>query len=158
MKVFTVKKEKEETSEDKTFGVVSTLNFKGRNNFNYIIIENPCNSRKIYIIKNLNVMIRECNNELSLMQGETDKIIKTSKMNVYKKLADLNLFDGIEKNNNSEEIELAKNIIKQNKKYDILSDLALIILPGGCLSIKFKKEVSDLDININWTSDDIYNS
>ncbi|KOA18899.1 hypothetical protein CLHOM_26390 [Clostridium homopropionicum DSM 5847] len=158
MKVFTVKKEKEETLDEKTFGVVSSLNFKGRDNFNYIIIENPSDSRKIYIIKNLDVMIRECNNELSLMQGETDKMNKISKMNGYKKLADLNLFDGIEKNNNNEEIELVKNIINQNKRYNILNDSALIMLPGGCLSIKLKKEVSDLDININWTSDDIYNS
>jgi len=83
---------------------------------------------------------------------------KISKMNVYKKLADLNLFDGIEKTNNNEEIELIKNSIKQNKRYNILGDSALIMLPGGCLSIKLKKEVSDLDINISWTSDDIYNS
>jgi hypothetical protein len=102
-------------------------------------------------------MIRECNNELSLLQGEADKINKTSKMNAHKKLADLNLFDGIEKNYNNEEIELVKNIVKQNKKTKILDDSELIILPGGCLSIKLKKEVSDLDIKINWTSDDIYN-
>jgi len=69
MKVFAVRKEKEETSEEKTFGEVSSLNFKGRDNFNYVIIENPSDSRRIYIIKNLDIMIKDCNNELSLMQG-----------------------------------------------------------------------------------------
>lgn len=155
MKVFTVKKEKEENLEEKLLDRISYFNFKEKNRFNYIIIENPSNSSKIYTIKDIEVLNKDNSNELCLMQGEASKEEKLLKVKITDKLGELNIATGIEENNNNVKTELVRNTLPQGRKYNILDESVLILLPGGCLFIKLKKEVQNLDIDVSWTSDDI---
>ncbi|MGY0374123.1 hypothetical protein [Clostridium sp. JNZ J1-5] len=155
MKVFTVKKEKEEELSNKSKEEVSSVKLCDKKEFNYIVIENPSDSNEICTIRNIKVLSTDKNTQLCLMQGEEDEIKISEGINITNKVGILNIQGRLKKCSDDEKIELSRDRILQNEECNILKDSVLIMLPKGCLFIKLDNEVYNLNIDINWTSEKI---
>jgi hypothetical protein len=155
MKVFTVRKEEEDLidkSKDKT----SYIRLNKKEKFNYIIIKNPSNSNEICTIKTIKIFIKDKGNEVCLMHGEEDLFRGAGDSECVGKIGIFNIETKIQRHKDNKKVELIRKKLLENEECDILKDSVLIVLPKGCLFIRLSNEVSNLHINIDWTSEKIY--
>lgn len=155
MKVFVLKKGDE--IQNKQIGEKEdNIHIKKSEKFNYIVINNPADSNSICTIKEIKILNKDVPNKLCLMGGEEE---------VYKEIEGNTIIDKIgifdvkikqEEKGDNENLEIERNELLENEECNILKNLVLIILPKGCLFIKLDKEVNDLYMNINWTSEKIH--
>jgi len=154
VKVFAVKKEKEEITNE-AGEKVSYITLFNENKFNYIVIKNPSDSNEIYTIKDIKILNVDNTNELCLMQGEDEKLKESEEIRAVDKVGILNIESRLQEIEDNKKLQLCRNQLVENKECDILDDSVLIVLPKGCLFMKLDNEVTKLDVNIKWTSEPI---
>lgn len=156
MKVFTVKKENEDELNSKPQDKVSYINLNKKEKFNYIVIRNPSDSNEICTIKNIKILSKDETNGICLMHGEEELFRGKGEVNSADKLGIFNIESRVQRYQDNKKTELIRSELSENKECDILMDSVLIVLPKGCLFIKLDNEVSNLRMNIDWTSEKIY--
>ncbi|QGU93950.1 hypothetical protein GOM49_01310 [Clostridium bovifaecis] len=155
MKVFTVKKENEDELKSKHRDKVSYISLNKKDKFNYIVIRNPSDSNEICTIKNMKILSENETNGICLMHGEEEMFRGKGEVNSADKMGIFNVESRIQRYQDNKKIELIRSKLSKNKECDILRDSVLIVLPKGCLFIKLDNEVSNLRMNIDWTSEKI---
>lgn len=155
MKVFVLKKEDE--IEDKQIEEKeANIHIKKSEKFNYIVINNPKDSNSICTIKEIKILNKDMPNKLCLMGGEEELYKDIEETTTIDKIGIFNVKIKQEEKEDDRNLEIERNELLQNEECNILKNLVLIILPKGCLFIKLDKEVDDLHMNINWTSEKIH--
>jgi hypothetical protein len=155
VKVFAVKKEKEDEITNRTGEKISYIKLFNEDKFNYIVIRNPWDSNEICTIKDIKILNVDSTNGLCLMQGEDEKLKEREKIGVVDKVGIFNIESRFQDCEDNKKLQLCRNQLVENKECNILGDSVLIVLPKGCLFIKLDNEVAKLDVNINWTSESI---
>jgi hypothetical protein len=155
VKVFVLKKEDE--IEDKQIEEKEdTIHIKKSEKFNYIVINNPKDSNSICTIKEIKILNKDIPNKLCLMGGEGELYKDIEEPTITDKIGIFDIKIKQEEKEDERNLEIQRNELLQNKECNILKELVLILLPKGCLFIKLDKEVNDLHMNINWTSEKIH--
>lgn len=155
MKVFVLKKEDE--IEDKQIEEKEdTIHIKKSEKFNYIVINNPKDSNSICTIKEIKILNKDIPNKLCLMGGEEELYKDIEEPTIIDKTGIFDIKVKQEEKADETNLEIQRNELLQNEECNILKELVLILLPKGCLFIKLDKEVNDLHMNINWTSEKIH--
>ncbi len=155
MKVFVLKKEDE--IEDKQIEEKEdTIHIKKSEKFNYIVINNPKDSNSICTIKEIKILNKDIPNKLCLMGGEEELYKDIEEPTIVDKIGIFDIKIKQEEKADDRNLEIERNELLQNEECNILRESVLILLPKGCLFIKLDKEVNDLHMNINWTSEKIH--
>lgn len=155
MKVFVLKKGDE--IQDKQIGEKEdNIHIKKSEKFNYIVINNPADSNSICTIKHIKISNKDIPNKLCLMGGEEELYKEIEENTIIDKIGIFDVKIKQEEKGNNENLEIERNELLENEECNILKNSVLIILPKGCLFIKLDKEVNDLYMNINWTSEKIH--
>lgn len=155
MKVFVLKKEDE--IEDKQIEEKEdTIHIKKSEKFNYIVINNPKDSNSICTIKEIKILNKDIPNKLCLMGGEEELYKDIEEPTIIDKIGIFDIKIKQEEKADDRNLEIERNELLQNEECNILKESVLILLPKGCLFIKLDKEVNDLHMNINWTSEKIH--
>lgn len=155
MKVFVLKKGDE--IENKQIGEKEdTIHIKKAEKFNYIVINNPKDSNSICTIKEIKILNKDIPNKLRLMSGEEELNKDIEETTIIDKIGIFNIKIKQEEKEDERNLEIERNELLQNEECNILKESVLILLPKGCLFIKLDKEVNDLHMNINWTSEEIH--
>lgn len=153
MKVFVVKKEIYAQNDEYIHR--EEVNIREEEKFNYIIIKNPSDSNRVYTFSTVYMSNESEDNEACIMVGEEDmyddvegKLIQCQSDNFELKVKSV-------ANKCLNKLEVCTQKIFIDKPCDILKDKSLVILPKGCLFIRFKKQINKLNFIINWTSENI---
>lgn len=155
VKVFAVKKDKEEEITNKPLEKVAYIKLVDKNKFNYIVIKNPSDSNEICTIKDIKILNVEGTNGLCLMQGEDEKVKEPETIRAADNAGILNIESRLQTYEDNNKLQICRNQLVKNKECNILDNSVLIVLPKGCLFIKLDNEVDKLDLNINWVSESI---
>lgn len=155
MKVFTVKKYKDDEIANSPKGNVSNIKLHKKEKFNYLIIENPYDSNKICTIKNMIIYDMDNVGSICLMCGEGELFKKKYKIMDFHNIGIFNVETRLLKMEKTSERELIKKDISKGEKCNILDDTVLLLLPKGYICIRLDHEVCNLSFDIEWTSEEI---
>ncbi|MCY6355610.1 hypothetical protein [Clostridium sp. ZS2-4] len=155
MKVFVLKKG-DEIGEKQIGEKEDNIHIKKSEKFNYIVINNPKDSNSICTIKEIKILNKDIPNKLCLMGGEEELYKDIEETTILDKIGIFNVKIKQEEKEDERNLEIETNELLENEECNILKNSVLIILPKGCLFIKLDKEVNDLHMNINWTSEKIH--
>lgn len=150
MKVFWLSKQTKERDipmyrGHKELTNISTLNIKETSPFNYLSITNPIESNSICTLYGLKL---NANNINRICLHMFDSFNKTSQSN---KAGVLHVDCMTNKDFLSKRIELSTIDSIQNNNIDLLSNHYSILLPGGGLLLEFDKEVSEVNLDVQWS-------
>lgn len=145
MKAFKVSRANYQDTEDLKVQSISSkedsLNIFEQNEFCGVAITNPEDSNRIFLINNINLLLKNKNN-LKLMMGES-KVLQGR----IKKLGSMCIAFDAERSKN---IELATKNVQAEKPVNMIEEEVIILLPGGGVFIEANNPMKELKIKINW--------
>lgn len=142
--------------EYKEYSDLKNVIIEENKGFNNIVIYNPYDSNSLCIVNKIILKKLQGANKVKVyscdkMNTSYDKYTKLGSLNIQTLLLDETFF--IDDKKNVIQID-TENILSKTEK-DIIQEYFLIVLPKGCVIIRFQNTIKRLEMSLNFSQESI---